>query len=66
MTYTITEKCIECGSCAPFCEEEGIDYIDGHYVINQERCTGCGTCLEYCPIDDVIVATQEIQNQLIA
>ncbi len=56
MVYTITEKCCECGSCEPFCEQEGIEYIDGHYVIDQEHCTGCGTCLEYCPIDDAIVS----------
>lgn len=55
MTYMITDNCIECGSCAPFCELEGIDYIDGKYVIDQELCTGCGTCTEYCPIDDAII-----------
>jgi MinD superfamily P-loop ATPase len=60
MTYTITEKCIECGSCAPFCEQYGIDYIEGKYVIDQKRCTQCGTCKEYCPIDDAIVAVEEV------
>ena len=59
MTYTITVKCIECGSCVPFCEQEGIDYVDGKYVIDQERCTGCGTCKEYCPIDDAIVVVDD-------
>jgi len=61
MVYKITEKCIECGSCAPFCEQDGIDYTDGSYVIDQERCTGCGTCKEYCPIDDAIVAVEEVE-----
>lgn len=56
--YTITEQCIECGSCGLFCEQEGIDYIDGKYVIDQERCSGCGTCKEYCPIDDAILETE--------
>ena len=60
MTYTITEKCIECGSCAPFCEQDGIDYVEGKYVIDQKRCTQCGTCKEYCPIDDAIVAVEEV------
>jgi MinD superfamily P-loop ATPase len=61
MTYTITDKCIECGSCAPFCAQDGIDYIEGRYVIDQARCTHCGTCKEYCPIDDAIVAVEEVK-----
>jgi MinD superfamily P-loop ATPase len=59
MKYVITEECCGCGSCAPFCELEGIEYLDGEYEINQELCTGCGTCLEYCPIDGAIVEMKE-------
>ena len=54
----ITEKCIECGSCEPFCKNEAIDYICGRYRIDEEKCDSCGTCMEYCPIDDAIVETQ--------
>lgn len=57
MVFTITDKCCECGSCVPFCEQEGIEWIGDRYIIDQELCTGCGTCLEYCPVDDAIVAT---------
>jgi electron transport complex protein RnfB len=55
--YVITDKCCACGSCAPFCEQNGIDfdYDAERYRIDAARCTGCGTCLEYCPIDDAIV-----------
>jgi ferredoxin len=63
MVYKIVEKCIECGSCAPFCEQSGIEYVDGKYVIDQEKCTGCGTCKEYCPIDDAIVVSEESQPE---
>jgi MinD superfamily P-loop ATPase len=58
MTYRITDKCIECGSCESFCKNEAIDVIDSHYVIDQEKCDSCGTCLEYCPIDDAIVTVE--------
>jgi MinD superfamily P-loop ATPase len=54
MKYVITEECGGCGSCASFCEQEGIEYLGRKYVINQEICTGYGTCLEYCPIDGAI------------
>lgn len=60
--YQITDECCGCGSCAHFCEQEGICYLDGKYVIDTERCTGCGTCKEYCPIDDAIVETEEAHN----
>ena len=58
MTYIITKKCIECGSCESFCKNAAIDVVAGHYVIDQAKCDICGTCLEYCPIDDAIVESE--------
>lgn len=56
MAYTITQEiCIQCGSCAPFCKNEAIDWIDHQYLIDPEKCEMCGTCIEYCPIDNTIV-----------
>lgn len=55
MAYRISEKCIQCGSCAPFCKNEAIQWIYPVYVIDPSKCEMCGTCREYCPIDDVIV-----------
>lgn len=55
MTYIISEECIQCGSCAPFCENGAIEWVDHRYVIDPSKCEMCGTCREYCPIDDVIV-----------
>ena len=59
MTYIITDKCIFCGSCAPFCVEGAIIEGDHFYYIDQDKCDCCGTCLEYCPIDDAIVEVFE-------
>ena len=56
MAYIIVQAiCIQCGSCAPFCKNEAIDWIDHQYHIHPERCEMCGTCLTYCPMDDAIV-----------
>ena len=55
MTFYISGKCIQCGSCAPFCKNEAIDWVDKHYEINPNHCDRCGVCLEYCPIDDAIL-----------
>ncbi len=52
--FVISENCIECGSCTPFCAKEAIDWVEHKYVILTERCDQCGTCREYCPIDGVI------------
>ena len=60
MVYIITDKCIMCGSCEPFCKNGAISDGETKYVIDADRCDSCGTCMEYCPIDDAIVdsATQ--------
>ena len=51
-----TEKCCECGSCAHFCKQHGIDfdYSAREYKIDQERCIDCRTCKDYCPIDGAL------------
>jgi MinD superfamily P-loop ATPase len=59
MTYMITDECIMCGSCEPFCDEKAIIEGDKKYFIDQEKCGGCGTCTEYCPIDGAIVKIPE-------
>ncbi len=64
MYYFITEKCIECGCCAQFCEKHGIFYIDDKYVISKELCDGCGICVEYCPIDDAIIAIRTVATEM--
>jgi MinD superfamily P-loop ATPase len=58
MTYIITEKCIMCGSCEPFCKMGAIYDGDDRYVIDQSKCDNCGICVEYCPIDDAIVKAE--------
>lgn len=55
MVYRITDKCIMCGSCEPFCPKGGITEGDTTYVIDEAQCNGCGTCAEYCPIDGALV-----------
>ena len=60
MAYIITEKCIERGSCQPFCKNKAITYAKSRYVIDETKCEMCGTCLEYCPIDDAIVKDQPV------
>jgi MinD superfamily P-loop ATPase len=54
MPYVITDKCIECASCEPFCKNKAISRDDGKYVIDRNKCEMCGTCSQYCPIDGAI------------
>ncbi len=64
MPYIITEKCIMCGSCDPFCKNGGISEGDTTYIIDQAKCDACGTCAEYCPIDGAIVLVPVTEIQL--
>ncbi len=59
MAYRITDKCIKCCSCNPFCKNDAIYEEDDRFQIDEDKCDGCGTCLEYCPIDDAIVEVIE-------
>jgi len=56
----VQEICIQCGSCAPFCKNEAIDWVEHQFIINPERCEMCGTCLEYCPIDNAIAGSPNL------
>lgn len=45
---TITDECIECGSCAEVCTHKAI--VPGSpYSILGERCDECGNCYHVCP-----------------
>jgi MinD superfamily P-loop ATPase len=56
--YIITEECIECGSCEPFCKNNAIHWVEVRYVIDPSKCDACGICQEYCPIDNVILGSE--------
>ena len=60
--YILQETCIQCGSCAPFCKNEAIEWVDHQYVIDSEKCEMCGTCREYCPMDNIIVDQKDLLN----
>ena len=38
MAYTITDRCVACGSCAEQCPVEAISEGDGKYEINPDIC----------------------------
>jgi len=63
-TYTVTEECIMCGSCEPFCEKEAL--IEGYtrYEIDQAICDGCGTCAEYCPVYAIVPLEQAVPSSV--
>jgi ferredoxin len=60
MAMTITETCINCGSCEPECPNQAISAGDPIYVIAHGRCTECvgahpaPRCVELCPIGECI------------
>ncbi len=50
---TVTEKCIACGICVPFCPEGCIEVKQEKgkkkAVINYDYCKGCLICVGQCP-----------------
>ncbi len=50
--YTITERCVACGTCAAECPSDAIE--EGEiYRIDEGKCTECGACYEVCPVEAV-------------
>ena len=50
MAYTITDRCVACGSCAEQCPVEAISEGDGKYQIDAGACLDCGSCAGACPM----------------
>ncbi|QVK18733.1 NADH-quinone oxidoreductase subunit NuoF [Mycoplasmatota bacterium] len=56
--YTITDKCIGCGSCSKVCPQGCIEPVGKvinektnrrAYVIDSSKCIKCGACMDACP-----------------
>jgi len=56
ITYTISQDCIGCGTCAEECPAKSISGESQEvHVIDQAACIKCGACQEVCPVDAVEV-----------
>ena len=60
--YTVTDDCIMCGSCEPFCENGALIEGETRYEIDQAKCDGCGTCAEYCPVYAIVPQGQLVSS----
>ncbi len=53
MAYTITDKCVSCGTCESECPVGAISQGDTQYNIDAEACIDCGTCASVCPTEAI-------------
>jgi ferredoxin len=51
-TFTVTEACTSCGTCARVCPAENITMVDGRPVWNH-RCELCCGCIHLCPVEAI-------------
>ena len=53
----VSETCIGCGSCVPFCPMEAISVASGSAEIDQNECVECNACVRsgVCPTDSLVV-----------
>ena len=65
MAYSITQECIGCGDCEPFCPVNAISEGPIVYVINASLCNDCDgfsrapLCKKHCPVPSCIVKIEE-------
>jgi NADH-quinone oxidoreductase subunit F len=57
ITYSINEKCPNCGQCIKVCPELAITAKGKKQPVelNQEKCIKCGSCLDVCKLSAVDV-----------
>ena len=53
MAYTITDKCVSCGTCESECPVGAISQGDTQYNIDADVCIDCGTCASVCPTEAI-------------
>ena len=53
MAYTITDKCVSCGTCESECRVGAISQGDTQYNIDADACIDCGTCASVCPTEAI-------------
>jgi len=49
MAYTITDRCIMCGTCWEICPTKSIKEFEWYYAIDEDTCVECGACARVCP-----------------
>ena len=54
MAYTISDACVNCGTCVDNCPVEAISQGDDKYVIDADVCVNCGTCADNCPVEAIV------------
>ena len=54
MAYTITNLCVNCGTCEGECPVGAISAGEGKFVIDPDTCIECNACASACPTDGAI------------
>lgn len=53
LAHISQNECVRCGKCHDVCRFDGIDIIDGKYLVNTLNCEGCGYCARVCPTEAI-------------
>jgi ferredoxin len=64
MAHIISDKCVGCGTCAPFCPLGAVSQgEDGFYDVDVDVCVDCGECEKVCPVQAISAQTETKEAQ---
>lgn len=54
------DLCTNCNLCRELCRFHAVEYVNGHYQVDQYSCEGCGLCKIACPAQAIEMKEQVV------
>jgi Pyruvate/2-oxoacid:ferredoxin oxidoreductase delta subunit len=56
------DLCIGCSDCAPYCQFDALQVVEGVNVVDYDKCMGCGVCTSKCEQEALSLVRDEAKG----